>query len=51
MVDGTSGTRYRFGVYEADTVAGELWQKGMRLRVHAQPFQVLVCCSRGRVRW
>jgi len=42
MTDGSAGNRYRFGVFEADAAAGELWQKGMRVRVHAQPFQVLM---------
>jgi cholera toxin transcriptional activator len=34
--------RYRFGVFEADSATGELRHKGMRVRVHAQPFQVLL---------
>jgi cholera toxin transcriptional activator len=37
-----TGERYRFGVFEADAATGELWKKGMRVRVHAQPFQVLL---------
>jgi cholera toxin transcriptional activator len=37
-----TGMRYRFGVFEADAATGELWKKGMRVRVHAQPFQVLL---------
>ncbi len=35
------GRRYRFGVFEADAGTGELWRKGVRVRVHAQPFAVL----------
>jgi cholera toxin transcriptional activator len=34
--------RYRFGVFEVDGSTGELWRKGMRVRIHAQPFQVLM---------
>jgi DNA-binding winged helix-turn-helix (wHTH) protein len=34
--------RYRFGVFEADTATGELRRQGLRVRIHAQPFQVLV---------
>lgn len=33
--------RYRFGVFEVDTVAGEVWRQGLRVRMHRQPFQVL----------
>ncbi len=39
---GALGRRYRFGVFEADAATGELWRKGVRVRVHAQPFQVLL---------
>lgn len=41
MGEETAARRYRFGVFEADAATGELWRKGMRVRVHAQPFQVL----------
>ncbi len=37
----TTGRRYRFGVFEADSTTGELRRKGVRIRLHAQPFQVL----------
>jgi cholera toxin transcriptional activator len=33
--------RYRFGVFEADSVTGELRRKGVRVKLHAQPFQLL----------
>lgn len=33
--------RYRFGVFEADTSTGELRRQGIRVRLNAQPFQVL----------
>ena len=33
--------RYRFGIFEADAATGELRRKGMRVKLHAQPFQVL----------
>ena len=42
MGGNTSGRRYRFGVFEVDTSTGELWRKGVRVHVHAQPFQLLV---------
>lgn len=34
--------RYRFGVFEADSATGELRKHGIRIRLHAQPFQVLL---------
>lgn len=34
--------RYRFGVFEADRVTGELRRKGVRVRLSAQPFQALL---------
>jgi DNA-binding winged helix-turn-helix (wHTH) protein len=34
--------RYRFGVFEADAGTGELRRQGVRLRLNAQPFQVLL---------
>ena len=33
--------RYRFGVFEADAATGELRKHGIRIRLNAQPFQVL----------
>jgi cholera toxin transcriptional activator len=42
MTDGLVSRRYRFGVFEADAAAGELWQRDMRVRIHAQPFSLLV---------
>ena len=33
--------RFRFGMFEADSGTGELWRKGVRVRIHAQPFAVL----------
>jgi DNA-binding winged helix-turn-helix (wHTH) protein len=33
--------RYRFGAFEADVATGELRRQGIRLRLNAQPFQVL----------
>jgi cholera toxin transcriptional activator len=41
MADSTSGRRYRFGVFEADTAVGELRRQGVRIKLNAQPFQVL----------
>ena len=40
MPDGSS--IYRFGIYEADTRAGELRRNGAKIRLQEQPFQVLV---------
>src|ERR1700689_4097383 len=34
-------TRYRFGVFEADSTTGELRRQGVRIKLHSQPFQVL----------
>lgn len=34
--------RYRFGVFEADATVGELRRQGLRIKLNAQPFQVLV---------
>jgi DNA-binding winged helix-turn-helix (wHTH) protein len=34
--------RYRFGVFEADTALGELRRKGVRIKLNAQPFQMLL---------
>jgi cholera toxin transcriptional activator len=33
---------YRFGVFEADKAAGELRKHGVRIKLHSQPFQVLL---------
>lgn len=34
--------RYRFGVFEADAGTGELRRQGLRVRINAQPFQLLL---------
>ena len=40
---GENGRRvYRFGVFEADEAAGELRKHGLRIKLHSQPFQVLL---------
>jgi cholera toxin transcriptional activator len=36
-----SPRRYRFGIFEADLVTGELRRQGIRIKINAQPFQVL----------
>jgi len=41
MTDTRPATRYRFGVFEADSATGELRRKGVRVKLHSQPFQVL----------
>ena len=33
---------YRFGIFEADTATGELRRQGVRVKLNAQPFQVLL---------
>jgi DNA-binding winged helix-turn-helix (wHTH) protein len=33
--------RYRFGIFELDAATGELRRKGIRVKLHSQPFQVL----------
>jgi DNA-binding winged helix-turn-helix (wHTH) protein len=42
MTDLQTARRYRFGVFEADSATGELRKRGIRIRLHAQPFQVLL---------
>jgi cholera toxin transcriptional activator len=37
----TGGQRYRFGVFEADAATGELRRQGMRVKINAQPLQLL----------
>jgi DNA-binding winged helix-turn-helix (wHTH) protein len=42
MMETVTGARFRFGVFEADAATGELRRKGVRVKLHAQPFQVLM---------
>ena len=42
MPDPHSTRLYRFGVFEADPVAGELRRQGVRIKLNAQPFQMLL---------
>jgi DNA-binding winged helix-turn-helix (wHTH) protein len=42
MPDHRTPARYRFGVFEADSATGELRRSGVRVKLHAQPFQVLL---------
>ena len=42
MVERVTARRYRFGGFEADAATGELRRQGVRVRIHAQPFQVLI---------
>ncbi len=42
MTDAQPERRYRFGVFEADAATGELRRQGLRVRLNAQPFQVLL---------
>jgi DNA-binding winged helix-turn-helix (wHTH) protein len=41
MTDIAPSRRYRFGVFEADAALGELRKHGIRIKLNAQPFQVL----------
>jgi len=41
MAQSQPGRRYRFGVFELDATTGELRRKGLRVKLHAQPLQVL----------
>jgi DNA-binding winged helix-turn-helix (wHTH) protein len=42
MVERVVARRYRFGAFEADAATGELRRQGVKVRIHAQPFQVLM---------
>jgi cholera toxin transcriptional activator len=42
MPPGVSAPRYRFGDFEADSATGELRRRGLRVKLHAQPFQILL---------
>jgi DNA-binding winged helix-turn-helix (wHTH) protein len=42
MTDPGTFQRYRFGTFEADVSTGELRKHGVRIKLNAQPFQVLV---------
>jgi DNA-binding winged helix-turn-helix (wHTH) protein len=41
MTEPVPSRRYRFGVFEADAALGELRKHGIRIKLNAQPFQVL----------
>lgn len=42
MPDPQTARCYRFGTFEADAATGELRKQGIRVRLNAQPFQVLL---------
>ena len=42
MPDDHPGRVFRFGVFEANETAGELRKQGVRIKLHSQPFQVLL---------
>ena len=42
MPESRIGNRYRFGVFELDSATGELRRKGIRVKLHAQPCQMLL---------
>ncbi len=41
MTDKPPAALYRFGIFELDMAKGELRRRGLRVKLHAQPFQVL----------
>ena len=42
MAEQKPATLYRFGVFEMDATTGELRRKGLRVRLHSQPTQLLL---------
>src|SRR5690349_8261610 len=42
MADAATARRYRFGIFEVDAGSGELRRQGIRVKLNAQPFQVLL---------
>lgn len=42
MTERPPARRYRFGAFEADADTGELRRQGIRIKLNAQPFQVLL---------
>ena len=42
MTGEAAGRIFRFGVFEADEAAGELRRQGLRVKLHSQPFQILL---------
>ena len=42
MTDPRPAQRYRFGTFEAESATGELRRQGVRIKLNAQPFQVLL---------
>jgi cholera toxin transcriptional activator len=42
MTDAGTSQRYRFGAFEADVSTQELRKQGIRIKLNAQPFQVLI---------
>jgi cholera toxin transcriptional activator len=40
--------RYRFGAFELDPATGELRRNGLRVRLHTQPFQLLILLLESR---
>jgi DNA-binding winged helix-turn-helix (wHTH) protein len=42
MTSRATGRKFHFGVFEADEAAGELRKRGIRIKMHAQPFQALI---------
>jgi DNA-binding winged helix-turn-helix (wHTH) protein len=42
MSEPPAARRYRFGAFEVDATTGELRRQGLRIKLNAQPFQVLL---------
>jgi cholera toxin transcriptional activator len=42
MLEAQPATRYRFGAFELDAATGELRRNGLRVKLHTQPFELLL---------
>ncbi len=42
MTPGITGRVFRFGAFEVNEATGELRKQGIRIKLHSQPFQILV---------
>ena len=45
MTRETTDRVFRFGAFEVNEATGELRKQGIRIKLHSQPFQILVSCS------
>jgi cholera toxin transcriptional activator len=42
MTQETTGRLFRFGAFEVNEVTGEVRKQGVRIKLHSQPFQILI---------